>query len=772
MRFDLIERYILRAVMPYTALAALLLTLTLLVQQAGKFAELLAGAQAPLVTFEHILAGLLPNILVFALPMATLLGVIIGFGRMNADSELIVMRAAGVASLRLITTAVSFGALMAILTLFIGFDVAPEAARVLRDEAFNIALAKLQSPIQPRSFNTSLPGKVIYVREGDEGRGEWRRVFVFSQDGADSFSVSTARNGRIDATQERSELVLTDVFIETVRGWKENERNDSASITNEHSTQLRLRLKTDAEAVVRKSRERPNEPDELNWSELRRRARADDPAARRAAQIALHKRLTLCIAPLAFAFLGGAFGCAARHRSGRGGNLLIGLAILLAYYLIVLAAEQLARAGALPAYTVWAGVGAALLGGWLALRLDRRGAPLFRRGVRSKSRSERARASAPRRIRSCGLATGLLDRAILRSLALNFMLAFAALIGLIHIFTLFELLRYIAVNAANAKLVARYLIFLTPMLCVSVAPLALLVATIATYSLIVRRSESIAWLATGQSIYRLTLPSLFFALLLSVGVWAAQERVLPFTNRVQDQLRQQIRVQDVARTVTPTGRLWIASADGRRLYAYALPSDAERAAAQVILKPALYELDEQGNSLKRLVRGESGAWEEGGALYFNQADVIEFNGATAVERRHFERARIDGSETPSDFKQTLNNVAYLNARRLSETAGLLKERGATFEAAVYLVALQRRFADLSSPLVVVLLSVPLAFLFGRRGTLVALAVAVIVGLSFWGMVSGFNQLGLYQIVPPVFAAWSPPTIFFAVGAYLLARAKT
>jgi len=103
---------------------------------------------------------------------------------------------------------------------------------------------------------------------------------------------------------------------------------------------------------------------------------------------------------------------------------------------------------------------------------------------------------------------------------------------------------------------------------------------------------------------------------------------------------------------------------------------------------------------------------------------------------------------------------------------LLKRRRANSDANLYAVALERRTADLCVPVVMILIAVPLAFAFGRRGTLVALSLAVSVGLGFWGALSGFNQLGLYQLMPPGLAAWAAPLIFTAVGAYLFARLRT
>ena len=49
--------------------------------------------------------------------------------------------------------------------------MAPAAARSLRRAGIQAALYKLESPVEPRTFNLEIPGYVVYVREGDKAQG-------------------------------------------------------------------------------------------------------------------------------------------------------------------------------------------------------------------------------------------------------------------------------------------------------------------------------------------------------------------------------------------------------------------------------------------------------------------------------------------------------------------------------------------------------------------------------------------------------------------------
>src|SRR5215211_5192071 len=207
----IIPRYIVSAMAPYIVLSLLMLTAILFAQQAARLAELVVYADLPFSLLGSLGAALLPGVLTFSIPLATLAGIIIGYSRMGSDSEIVAMRAAGVGSWTMIWPALLIGLLFTGATTYLHLKEAPEAARDLERIALQGMLAKLDSPVEPRTFNT-LPRYVIYVRDGNKDLGTWGRVFIFAQDSDRTTKVYTARSGRIDSSDDQSELVMTDVL--------------------------------------------------------------------------------------------------------------------------------------------------------------------------------------------------------------------------------------------------------------------------------------------------------------------------------------------------------------------------------------------------------------------------------------------------------------------------------------------------------------------------------------------------------------------------------
>src|SRR5262249_34560137 len=121
-------------------------------------------------------------------------------------------RSAGVGTWTMIWPALILGLLVSVATLYLHLNEAPEAARDLRRVAVQGALTKLDSPVDPRTFTTEIPGYVIYVRDGDKQQGIWERVFIYAPQSDLSTQILTARSGRIDSSAEKSELVLSDAM--------------------------------------------------------------------------------------------------------------------------------------------------------------------------------------------------------------------------------------------------------------------------------------------------------------------------------------------------------------------------------------------------------------------------------------------------------------------------------------------------------------------------------------------------------------------------------
>jgi LPS export ABC transporter permease LptG len=760
---------------PYIFLSLLLLSAVLFAQQAGRLAEIVIYADLPVSILGGFGAALLPGVLVFSIPLAALAGIIVGFSRMGSDSEIVAMRAAGIGAWTMIWPALMVGLLFSGVTAYLHLKEAPEAARDLERIALQGLLAKLDSPVDPRTFST-LPRYVIYVRDGNKELGTWGRVFIFSQTSDKTTEVFTARSGKIDSSGEQSELVLTDVIVTKFPNANADSTTEVAATTTpgphdqksyvvERLDQLRFSINTGRADIVKRLNERDTNADSMDWADLRDRAASDEPAQRKEAVRILNRRAALSVAPFFFALLAATLGMRIR-RGGRSVGVLLTLIVVIIYYLISLLGESLARVGTVSPY----------IGPWLAtvfilalsilfLMVNR--LPFASLGSFFTKRSRKPK-SAPtpkqtsqRLLFSLGF-PNLMDATLFRSLAISFIVSFAALAAIFNIFTLFELWRFIAVTQAGAGLVARYLLFLLPLITVELFPATMLISVLVTYALLARRHEAIAWWASGQSVYRLMLPGFFFAIAIAFGSWLVQEHVMPGSNLKQDALRARIRGGE-ARATTRTGRQWLASTETGRFYSYEFAEDGS------LIEPIVYQLDQEAVHLSKVVSGKTGGWPDETHLKLTGAETLALKDME-VERRTDAEIVFAGVESPAVFRPTIDKPSQLSAQDLKSYLNAAKRRG--MDVSSLAVALQRKYAGPFGIIIMALIGMPLAVSFGRKGTVIALCAAVVVGIAYWAVGGGFQQLGNHGLLRPTVAGWAPLLIFTAAGTYFLSRVRT
>jgi LPS export ABC transporter permease LptF/LPS export ABC transporter permease LptG len=759
----LIARYVIQGALPYVVLSLVLLTAILFTQQTGRFAELAIYTDLPISLAAEIAAALLPSVLILTLPVAVLAGIVIGFARMGSDSEIIALRAAGVGTWSLLWPALLIGLVVTAATVFLHFKEAPQATRDLRRVALQGALRKLDSPVDPRTFNTDIPGYVIYVRDGDKTHGSWGRVFIYAQQEDGSTRIVTARSGRIDSSNDRSELVLSDAVAMKIPK-PEGAQHDYVV---ERLDQLRITINTGRAELLESFSKKDVTTEELDWNELKQQLDSGTLEEKNEAQRTLQRRLALSGAPLVFALFGGLLGMRVK-RGGRGAGILLSIAVVVIYYLITLFGESLARNNSVSAITgEWMATAVMLLLSLVLLRFDGFPKISFRRRFVSRGASGQAQQPAAAAVHTVGAGRSgfpsLLDTSLFRTLTTSFLVGFVSLVSIFIIFTLFELWRFIGSNNVPAAIVGKYLLFLLPLVAVELFPATMLITVLITYALLARTNEAIAWWASGQSVYRLMMPGLLFAVGAGAGTWLVQEHLMPPANVRQEALRSRIRGGQ-PRAITGTGRQWLASVENRRLYSYEFDEQSS-----VLSEPAIYELDDDAVHLRSVTTGKLGMWTGKNQILIKDAETANLSGMV-VERQHQSQTTIEGVDSPQVFRPTVDKPSQLSVQALKVYLKAAKQRGVDVSALA--LAVQRKYVNPFSVLVMAFIGMPLALAFGRRGAIVALCVAVGVSVAYWGIGGGFQQLGNHGLLPPEVAAWAPPVIFAAAGTYFLSRVRT
>src|SRR5947209_1900337 len=146
----------------------------------GQLLELIVRTSAPIPSVAEFSFLVLPKALTVTIPMAVLVGILIGLSRMSADSEVTAMRAAGVGVRRFVWIIALFGLMGWLLALGNSLFVAPRSATALARLQNNLASTIATANVQPRVFYEDFKNTVIYVQDVKSASGGtevWRNVF-------------------------------------------------------------------------------------------------------------------------------------------------------------------------------------------------------------------------------------------------------------------------------------------------------------------------------------------------------------------------------------------------------------------------------------------------------------------------------------------------------------------------------------------------------------------------------------------------------------------
>jgi len=253
-----------------------------------------------------------------------------------------------------------------------------------------------------------------------------------------------------------------------------------------------------------------------------------------------------------------------------------------------------------------------------------------------------------------------------------------------------------------------------------------------------------------------------FALAAGASAWLVQEHLMPYTNVRQDTLRAQIRGGE-ARATTGAGRQWLASSESSRLYSYEFDEQHK-----TLHEPAIFDFEANGVHLSSVTTGSIGIWTARNRMAIRNVETLSFQ-QMEVERQSMEENEL-AMEPLQVFKPTIDKPSQLSSAGLNSYLMAARRRG--IQVSALAVALQRKYASPFGVVVMAFIGIPLALSFGRRGAIIALCAAVGVSIFFWGISSGFQQLGNHGLLPPPVAGWSPAVIFAAAGTYFLSRVRT
>jgi LPS export ABC transporter permease LptG len=825
-----ITRYMLVELFTPTVLALMLWTFVLLMNHFFFVAEKsLAKNLGFDLTLRLFMTGV-PAILILTIPMAVLLGSLIGVGRVSSDNEWIALQGAGRGPWILLKPLILHGLAASLVCFYFYAELVPRANFERRHLQGQILLSSsLASDLKPRVFYTELQDVVLYVDdilpsvEDDEDEvGHLRGILLIQSDPRqNNYEVILARSGELYPASDRSGTLVADMYTGV----------GSRYSPDKPETYYLLNFESHREPIppppyLQSFLAPPDKVvSDMSTAELFREyreakrvqqdriqelvAKGRDPANRQerflvdnrvnVTTVELSARIALPMSSLFFVLLALPLGIT-RARSGKGAGFAVSLIVILVYWGTYTFFRDQSLIGKLPAWlgpwianfvlvpwaafaiwrmrrprdsssgpVAWAIVWSIRTGRWIRRMItfrNRRTSPEDAADGDEVAALEELGGTPTRFVIRIDQYIGM---HYLRVLAFSLAAAYliAALVELRGLMD--DLLR----TKQSPTLLLTYFKYFAPTMLHVVLPISCLIGAVVAYTLLTRTGELTAIKVSGISMRRATVPVLFITSLLCGVLYLVEDSVAPVAKRRAQEIQDKIMGRAPKTYGLSAGGRWGLGDDGKTLYHYQL-FDSASGEFQGL---TVFTIDRLGPRIldhryarRARWRGTRAELEDGWYRRFESEGVEPaYEIFEGVETLTLDPpAQLAAKQMAMTERGGLEEQMTLN--ELSREIGVLKKRG--YDTTHLEVAFHGKISRSISPLVMVLLGLPFAFRVGRRGSLYGVGVALLLVLVYWAVFALFNALGLETILEPWAAAWAPNILFGLLGIYMMLYIRT
>jgi lipopolysaccharide export system permease protein len=268
------NKYIITRIVGPLILITFSLTCVVWLTQALRFIDLIVNRGLNVSTFLYLSVLLLPSLMGIILPIALLISIIVIYNRLSLDSELVVLKSAGLSRLSIIKPAAIVALGTALFGYIISLYLLPASYREFKDMQSFIRDNYIAVLLQEGVFNTPVKGLTVYIREIHEN-GQLKGILVHDNRSLEKPITMMAEEGTLKGTStgprfllvngnrqqvnfetgqlsllyfERYAIDLNDFTQATQTRWREPEERYLSELFNpEKTTRVDLRQKLIAE---------------------------------------------------------------------------------------------------------------------------------------------------------------------------------------------------------------------------------------------------------------------------------------------------------------------------------------------------------------------------------------------------------------------------------------------------------------------------------------------------------------------------------------------
>ncbi|WP_255317184.1 LptF/LptG family permease [Candidatus Magnetobacterium casense] len=301
----------------------------LMMERVLKYSLILSGVGASTLDFLEIIMYVQPQLSLLTMPMSFMTAVLFTYGRLNVDSEIVILRAVGMSFGQIARPVLILGWMCFLLVGYTAFVISPASSKTFRSRLIQIIATKSPMAIEQGVFYTLIKDVVVLVKE-KRSATSIRDIFIYDKRNKKNSWVIFAKEGNITTYDNMSvgfTLKKGEIFLPSAQTLTKL-TFDTYNMTVSMMPQVNFSVS------------------ELTPSELLQRAEGRQGEERLQLYIEFHRRCTLPLMVLVLSILSPALA----HLLGKGGRLAglsIAMTIFVLYYGLLVYCEKLIRNGKL-----------------------------------------------------------------------------------------------------------------------------------------------------------------------------------------------------------------------------------------------------------------------------------------------------------------------------------------------------------------------------------------------------------------------------------------
>ena len=332
-------QYIFFEILPSFLLGLVVFVSIILMFQVLRLTEFALVHGVDLKTISQIVGFICISMLPALFPMSLLFAVLLSYGRLSSDSEIVAFKASGLHMGVLTAPAVIIALLVGVLSAQTSFEIAPWGNRAFEVLYAQIANSKAAAVVKEGTFSEGFFDMVVYANEVNSDKGTMKKVFIYDERQGDTPLTIIAKSGEMIPDPEHpGQSMLLRLF--------------DGDIHRKSTTHTKIKFDTyDLKlAETLNVSEREKSPQSLTLEEIKSLLKKNNLSQDdlRTYTAEYHKRWAIALLCPVFALLGVGLGTTTNRRTQKAGGMILCIILIVVYWITYITFEGLSRSGKIP----------------------------------------------------------------------------------------------------------------------------------------------------------------------------------------------------------------------------------------------------------------------------------------------------------------------------------------------------------------------------------------------------------------------------------------